>query len=349
MYSRWLKYRWLFVSFAAIWICLVGAAPAQQEGEPPAEGTGKDPQPQASPETGTARPQPAATKLPPGVLAEVNGRKVTVREYADYLLASIGSSRLGELIDRLLIEKEARKLGVEVLPDEVEKLVDARIERTIQGLYRGDEKRFLENLAKQGSSLDDRKGRLRQKLYYDRMLGRIIAKGRSVGEEDVKREFEKFYGVRGVRYHVRHILVSMRRRIGVKGERLPPLQEETARKRAGKILSEIRAGADFTQQVRKYSDDTLTRRNDGLIDRYHEKLYGPEFHRAVVGLSEKKPVSDVVRSPRGFHVIQWVRREVTKLEDVRKELEESLRYRPPTALERNETTRRLREAARIVR
>ena len=59
----------------------------------------------------TAPPAPSEP-LPPGVIARVNGKDLTLQDYLGYLYASFGKSRLEELIDRLLVEEEAKNLGI---------------------------------------------------------------------------------------------------------------------------------------------------------------------------------------------------------------------------------------------
>ncbi len=303
--------------------------------------------PDAPPGKPPATDEPAA-ELPPGVMAKLNGRDVTVREYADYLLASIGKGKLDQYIDRLLIEQEARRLSIAVTSEEVEAFVEAQNHRTVQGLYQGDKDRFLQALAHQGTSLEERNARLRQQIYYRELLHKVIVKGRTISDEDVKAEFTKTYGPGGVRQQIRHILVSTRKRTG-RGGKLLDRSEEEARKRAEKVLEAIKAGADFVDQVKKYSDDTLTRQNDGRIVPYRVGDYGEEFDQAVKRLSEKRPQSGVIRSPRGFHVVQWIGKDVDRLEDVRESLEAELREAPATVRERSETLTRLRAAAEIVR
>ncbi|MBN1443235.1 MAG: peptidylprolyl isomerase [Planctomycetes bacterium] len=308
-----------------------GAAASAQEGETKEEGA------------------EGGVRLPPGVVARVDGRDIVLREYADYLLASIGKRKLGEYIDRLLIAAEAQREGIVVTPQEVDELVESRIERTIDGIFQGDRGRYLEALERQGTSLEDRMDELRQSLYYETLLTKIILKRREIGDDALRLEFERVYGKDGVRFDLRHILVSTGRRTGPDGDALPPRQEAAARARAEGILQEIRAGADFVEQVKKYCDDTFTRRGEGRIPSYSASLFGPEFHAAVLKLSAEQPISEVVRSPRGFHIIQFLGRQETKFEDVKAALLEDLRRRPPSAKESLDAMARLREKAEIIR
>ena len=307
--------------------------------------------PGAAPPQATPSPDvpSAVAALPPGVYARVDGREISEREYAEFLLASLGRAHLGRFIDRLLIDAAARRAGVAVTPEEVERLVEERIQRTIEGIYRGNRESFLEALERRQSSLDDLRQRDRQEIYYERLLDGIILAARTVDEAAVAREFERVYGPGGVEPELRHIVVSTRRRIGAARETLPARRESEAVERAAKIHEELLAGGDFVQLVERYSDDPFTRENDGRIPVYRPGHFGDEFDAAVAGLTAERPLSGVVHSPHGLHLVQLVGLRVTKLDDVRAEVESLVRNRPPSTAEKREALAAMRAAARIER
>src|SRR5688572_1698317 len=277
------------------------------------------------------QPAPGADpRFPPGVVARVNGRDGTVDEYAGYLLASIGKSRLDEYVDRLLLDAEAKSIGITVTQEEVEASVEERLDRTIKGLYKGNKEAYAANLERRRSSVEEERARLRQDRYYDLLREKVILKTREVGDEDIRREFERVHGEGGVRYTLRHILVSTRPAPSrpeeaapgddaAKAAAEPARTKAEARERAEKILGEIRGGLDFVQAVKQYSDDQFTKKNDGRIPTYRKGAYGNDFHAAVEGLSPQSPVSAIVEAKggHGYHIIQLVEKIETKLDDVR--------------------------------
>ena len=341
--------------------------PAKEEPSPPAAEKASDaPAAPSTAENPTSTPAPppgADPRFPPGVVGRVNGRDITVDEYAAYLLASIGKSRLDEYVDRLLLDAEAKSLGMTVTPEEVEASVDERLDRTIKGLYKGNKEAYAANLERRRSSVEEEKARLRQERYYDLLREKVILKTREVGEEDIRREFERVHGDGGLRYTLRHILVSTRPgpsrpeeapagdaaagADAVKAAPEPVRTKAEARERAEKVLAEIRGGLDFVQAVKQYSDDPFTKKNDGRIPTYRKGTYGNDFHAAVETLTPESPVSGVVESQRGYHIIQLVEKIQTKLEDVRAEIEQMAKSQPPTPRERLELTSRLRQKAKL--
>ena len=81
-------------------------------------------------------------ELPAGVVARVNGREVTLEEYSQFLLELVGKKKLWELVDRILVEQEARRLGVALEPEEVSLAVDEEFEQKVRVLHQGDRVKF---------------------------------------------------------------------------------------------------------------------------------------------------------------------------------------------------------------
>src|SRR5688572_2391806 len=304
--------------------------PDKEAAPPAAEKAPEAPQAPPAAAPPAAAPPGADPRFPPGVVARVNGRDITVDEYAGYLLASMGKSRLDEYVDRLLLDAEAKSIGITVTQEEVEASVEERLDRTIKGLYKGNKEAYAANLERRRSSVEEERARLRQDRYYDLLREKVILKTREVGDEDIRREFERVHGEGGVRYTLRHILISTRPGPSrpeeaapgddaAKAAPEPARTKAEARERAEKVLGEIRGGLDFVQAVKQYSDDQFTKKNDGRIPTYRKGAYGNDFHAAVEGLSPQSPVSAIVEAKggHGYHIIQLVEKIETKLDDVR--------------------------------
>ena len=89
----------------------IGSAPravfAQEQEEP--EVAGDEATGEARGTTATAgSTAPESSGLAPGIVARVNGRDISVEEYASYLFATLGRSKLDQYVDRLLIEAWAQ-------------------------------------------------------------------------------------------------------------------------------------------------------------------------------------------------------------------------------------------------
>jgi hypothetical protein len=99
---------------------------------------------------------------------------------------------------------------------------------------------------------------------------------------------------------VRHVLVQY---AGSKNARSPVTRSrDEACLRALQARDELRAGADFVEVVKKYSDEPGAASRSGSIGNVERKDLAPPFADAAFELHMKE-FSDVVESDFGFHVI----------------------------------------------
>ncbi len=78
--------------------------------------------------------------------------------------------------------------------------------------------------------------------------------------------------------------------------------KEEARERAEEVLAKARAGEDFQELAREYSDGP-TATNGGDLGGFGKGAMVPAFENAAFAL-EVGGISDVVETPFGFHIIQ---------------------------------------------
>ena len=99
---------------------------------------------------------------------------------------------------------------------------------------------------------------------------------------------------------VRHVLVQY---VGSKNVRPPVTRtRDEACLRALQARDELRAGADFVEVVKKYSDEPGAASRSGSLGAIERKDVAPPFADAAFELHMKE-FSDVVESDFGFHVI----------------------------------------------
>ena len=101
---------------------------------------------------------------------------------------------------------------------------------------------------------------------------------------------------------LRHILCAYR---GAKNAlKKIKLTRDEARIRAGHLLKLARArGQDFAGLAKKYSDDSNTSLDGGDLGTIGRGELHPDLEQAAFGLGPGQ-VSEVVESPRGFHILQ---------------------------------------------
>ena len=80
-------------------------------------------------------------------------------------------------------------------------------------------------------------------------------------------------------------------------------EEAEARKRAGEILRKVQSGQDFAGLARQYSQDETTAEKGGDLGFFQRGQLVPEFETAAFSL-QPGDVSDLVKTPFGFHIIK---------------------------------------------
>ena len=102
-----------------------------------------------------------------------------------------------------------------------------------------------------------------------------------------------------------HILVRY------KGAELAPKtvtrSKDEAKKRAEEALGKIKKDKmPFEEAAKKYSDDDASNKIGGAIGNFEKNAMPEAFSKATFGMSVGD-ISDVVETPRGFHVIKRTR------------------------------------------
>ncbi|WP_413699360.1 SurA N-terminal domain-containing protein [Psychromonas sp. KJ10-10] len=128
-------------------------------------------------------------------------------------------------------------------------------------------------------------------VYLD---GSSLAEQVNVTDADV----EAFYDThksdyqRPERRKVAHILIQ-----GVTDE---------ASQKAQAILTELNDGADFGVLALEKSDDTFSAKNNGELDWFEDGVMEEAFNDASFALTAESPLSGVVESPFGYHIIKLI-------------------------------------------
>jgi hypothetical protein len=273
------------------------------------------------------------------ILAVVDGLPISEADYRRFLVHSTSPARLREFVDRLLVEREARRLKIEVPYEEVEAGAAARLEEDLAH-FGGERAAYREHLATLGFTLDDQMARLRHEALFEMALERCLLATREVSEEDVRRRYETTFGESGRKPVLRHILIRVDGPAGA-----PPPDEALARAR--RAFSEAHKSGDFAAVARQHSEDAATKEAGGLIPDYRPELYGSDVARAVERLERAGEISGIVRSALGLHIVQLAGWKETGLETVRETLRSELEARAPTADEKRAYLERLRERAQV--
>jgi peptidyl-prolyl cis-trans isomerase D len=98
--------------------------------------------------------------------------------------------------------------------------------------------------------------------------------------------------------------------------------------KADDVLKQAKAGADFTELAKKYSDDEANAKNGGDLDFFGKGRMVPEFDRVVFAM-EPGQISDLVKTEYGYHIIKLTDKKAgatRKLDEVRQQLADQLAF-----------------------
>ena len=94
-----------------------------------------------------------------------------------------------------------------------------------------------------------------------------------------------------------------------------------AEKKAKQVKAELAKGAKFEDLVAKYSDDTYTKENGGVLEKFGIGAYVPEFEKAAYALKKPGDVSEIIKTDYGFHIIKLIAKYPVKpFDSIRTEL-----------------------------
>ena len=203
-----------------------------------------------------------------------------------------------QVLERLVAEKVqlqfARETGLRVDDLELDRTVNRVAERNKLSLTE-----FRNTLERDAIRFDAFREELRNEILITRLREREVTSKITVSEGEI----ENFLLEQSERkdaateYSIAHILVRV-------PEQASPEQLEARRARAEEALKRLKDGADFAQLAAAYSDAPDALQGGVMGWRSQERL--PELFVEALAKLKAGEVSNVLRSPAGFHVLKLV-------------------------------------------
>jgi len=204
---------------------------------------------------------------------------------------------LNSLVEEKLVFAQANLDSIVVSDDEVNQRIDYQVDMFIQQ-YGSREK--VEQVY--GMSIEKIKREMKDDVRKNLMVQRLREKNFG-NVETSRREVEEFFwkykdslGVIPEKVKISHIYRNPQASDEVKKQ---------TRQLAQAILDSIKAGADFSEMAKRYSEDPGSAAQGGDLGFVKRGVFYPEFESAVFSL-ETGEISNVVESPVGFHIIQLI-------------------------------------------
>jgi peptidyl-prolyl cis-trans isomerase C len=266
-------------------------------GQPPTGG------PQATPSAAPVKPVPATL---PDVIAKVNGEVIQKGELEDAVKSLEGQAGrqvpaeerdqvYRAVLDRLVVghvllqESKSRKVTV---PDSD---IDARMGQLRQRFP--SEEEFKKALTGRGLTIEKAREEMRRQLAIERMIDAEVSPQVTVSDQDVKAFYDKnpdqFQQPEG--WRASHILIMT-------PQGATDAQKKEARAKIDEALKEVKAGGDFAEIAKKYSQDGSAQAG-GDLNYFSKGQMVKPFEDATAALKVGE-VSGVVETQFGYHVIK---------------------------------------------
>lgn len=80
--------------------------------------------------------------------------------------------------------------------------------------------------------------------------------------------------------------------------------DEKAKEKIEEIEKELKEGADFAMLAKKYSEDSVSAEKGGDLEFFSYYEMVPSFSEAIFSLQEVEEISEIVKTPFGYHLIK---------------------------------------------
>ena len=215
------------------------------------------------------------------------------------------------LAERKLLLAAAAAAKTTCAPDELDKALQAEYSRA------GGEQAFLDALKTADISIDHVKKSVEETLVINTFLAGVSEKGATVSEDELRQAYAR-ETAGDKTATVRHILIM------TQGKTEP--EKAAAKTEIEDILAKAKAGADFAELAKQYSEDTGSKDNGGLYEDFpHGRMVKP-FEDAAFSVPVGE-ISGVIETQYGYHILKVIdrKKETRTFDEMRAELEQSLK------------------------
>jgi peptidyl-prolyl cis-trans isomerase C len=247
---------------------------------------------------------------PGAIVAKVNGKSVTMQDiqrqeemlmqqlesYADStqiaaMRPNIRKQSVEYAINRILLEDAIKKLDIKSDVKKIDEQMDYYRKNFVS------DEAYQADLAKRGLTVDQLRREIEVGMRAEELFNRRTASLKPPGEKDIQAFYDnnKERFMQPERVRASHILITVNK---------DDTDAVRAQKRAEakRILGDLKKGADFADEARKYSNCPSKDRG-GDLGYFERGSMVPEFETVAFALKVGQ-LSDVVETKFGYHIIK---------------------------------------------
>lgn len=224
------------------------------------------------------------------VIASVKGKKITAEELYEKLKEENGSSAITNMVDNYIVSKE--------ITDEKDAKKYANAQVAAMKKQYEDAGYDWDNALAQNNYTEDK---LKEEYINDYKKKETVKKyiKKDITDDEINEYYEKeIYG----NYTVKHILITPKSDSNASDEDKEKAKSE-AKKKAEEVIKKLDKGEKWADLVKEYSDDTGSKKNEGLIENFTKGDMVDEFFNATLELKNGKYTKEPIESTYGYHVI----------------------------------------------
>lgn len=223
---------------------------------------------------------------------------------------------LDQMINTELLAQNAEKEGIKVTDKEIQSSYndlktyvnsDEQIKKSAEDLGISDD--FLKEQAKLSLLIQ----KSQEKFYSEE----------KVSDSEMKKYYDEHIDeYKKDEVEASHILIKT---TDDQNKPLPEAEQKKAKEKAEKVLKEVKAGGDFAELAKKYSQDPGSAANGGALGAFGKGMMVKEFEDAAFGM-EPGQVSNLVKTDFGYHIIKVTDRikETTSFDEAKEGIKEEI-------------------------
>lgn len=201
-----------------------------------------------------------------------------------------------QVLERLVMEQVqldmAQRTGVQVNDEQVNEVITNIARNNKLSLQQ-----FRQVLERDGIDFSSFRENIHNEIVLNRLRARQVDSRVNVSEQEIDEFLQNqlIQGTLDIEYKLSHILIAM-------PEAAKPEVIASTRDKAQRVLDELHKGIDFRQQAVAYSDGQQALQGGDLGWRKAAQL--PTLFTESIARMSVGEVSDLIRSPSGFHILK---------------------------------------------